>query len=83
MCQDGSMTGIEAWQLMIETNLCREDSDPRFITKAADVKLRSFTTKVWPIIYVNHCSLGPSYEPCRPPGSPLSCAGMKHGIQEP
>ena len=25
---------------------CREDSDPRFINNAADVKLRSFTTKV-------------------------------------
>ena len=24
----------------------REDSDPRYITKSADVKLRSFTTKV-------------------------------------
>ena len=26
--------------------LCREDSDPRFINNSADVKLRSFTTKV-------------------------------------
>ena len=26
--------------------VCREDSDPRYITNAADVKLRSFTTRV-------------------------------------
>lgn len=25
---------------------CREESDPRYITNAADVKLRSFSTKV-------------------------------------
>ena len=25
----------------------REESDPRFISNAADVKLRSFSTKVW------------------------------------
>ena len=25
---------------------CREDSDPRYITQAEDVKLRAFTTKV-------------------------------------
>ena len=25
---------------------CREDSDPRYITNAEDVKLRAFTTKV-------------------------------------
>ena len=26
--------------------LCREDSDPRYITHAEDVKMRAFTTKV-------------------------------------
>lgn len=31
---------------MTRCMLCREDSDPRYITHAADVKLRSFTTKV-------------------------------------
>ena len=25
---------------------CREESDPRYITSAADIKLRSFSTKV-------------------------------------
>ena len=46
------MTAAQAWQLIVGINHCREDSDPRFITKAADVKLRSFTTKVWLSIHV-------------------------------
>ena len=33
-------------QTQAEPHLCREDSDPRFINNSADVKLRSFTTKV-------------------------------------
>lgn len=40
------MLSCRAKEVLKAVDDCREDSDPRFITNAADVKLRSFTTKV-------------------------------------